>query len=335
MSRRATQPTRLTRGTVGEASAAGDNDRLATAVIVVTALVLSLGDALIRQISADFTLWQIFVVRSAIATPVLVALVKTKNRPSSLKPRYPFWTTVRSLMLTSMWVAYYTALPHVAFSVAAAAYYTLPIFITLFAALFVGDRIGSGAWIAVGLGFTGVLLLLRPDLDGFNSYVLLPILAAILYALAMIITRTKCRDESPLVLSLALNFSFIAVGSVAVLGTAAFGPALETESDAFLFGPWTTMGTGEWIAVTILSAALVIGSVGTAFAYQIGRSSLIATFDFSYVPFATVWGFLIFSEIPNPASALGISLVVAAGVLAVRRESTGSPKPSRWNRGSS
>ena len=115
-------------------------------------------------------------------------------------------------MLTFMWVAYYTALPHVDLSVAAAAYYTLPIFITLFAALFIGDTIGAKGWVAVFLGFCGVLLILKPQADDFNAYALLPIISAILYALAMIITRTKCRNENVLVLSIALNVSMSALG---------------------------------------------------------------------------------------------------------------------------
>jgi len=67
--------------------------------------------------------------------------------------------------------------------VAAATLYTLPLFITLFAAVFIGDRIGTKGWVAVFLGFGGVLLILRPEAGGFNAYALLPLVAAILDAL--------------------------------------------------------------------------------------------------------------------------------------------------------
>ena len=100
----------------------GDNVPLAVIAIVFAVFALSLGDASIKQFSADFTLWQIFVVRSAIAIPVLVAITKLREQPVCLKPRYFGWTALRSLMLTFMWVAYYTALPHLALSIAAAAY---------------------------------------------------------------------------------------------------------------------------------------------------------------------------------------------------------------------
>ena len=183
----------------------GDNLKLAIFAIVFTVFALSLGDALIKRISADFPLWQIFVVRSLIAIPVLIVVIKARYQSVSLKPLNIGWTVLRSLMLTFMWVAYYTALPHVALSVAAAVYYTLPLFITLFAALFIGEMVGVQGWIAVFLGFCGVLLILKPQAEDFNAYALLPLISAILYAFAMIITRTKCKNESPLVLSVPIR----------------------------------------------------------------------------------------------------------------------------------
>jgi drug/metabolite transporter (DMT)-like permease len=193
-------------------------------------------------------------------------------------------------MLTVMWVAYYASLPHLALGIAAATYYTLPIFITLFAALFIGDRIGPMGWCAVLAGFAGVLLILRPDAGGFNAYAVLPLLAAVLYALAMTLTRTKCREEDPLILSLALHLSFIAVGCLETLLIAlSGGPAAGATSPSFLFGTWTAMGMTEWFTMVLLAAAAIIGSVGAAVAYQAGPPAIVATFDFAYLAFAGLW----------------------------------------------
>ena len=183
-----------------------DNVRLAVAAVLGSNLALSLSDAAIKLISADFVLWQIFVIRSIIAIPLLIAVIRLRSRSTSLAPRHFGWVALRSLMLTFMWVAYVSALPHLALGVAAITLYTLPIFITIFAALFIGDRIGLMGWGSVLLGFAGVLLILKPTPDGFNGYALLPLVSAILYALAMILTRTKCREENPLVLSLSAQF---------------------------------------------------------------------------------------------------------------------------------
>jgi drug/metabolite transporter (DMT)-like permease len=220
-------------------------------------------------------------------------------------------------MLTLMWVAYYAALPHLALGIAAAAYYTLPIFITLFAALFIGDRVGPRGWIAVVLGFAGVLLILKPSAAGFNAYALLPIVSAVLYALAMILTRTRCREENPLILSLSLNVSFIAAGLLATLALQFIGPS--DSGNAFLLGPWSAMGGQEWLVMALLVASIIIGSVGAAIAYQAGPPATVATFDFSYIGFASVWGIVLFAEAPSLVTIAGISLIVVAGIIAVRR----------------
>ena len=301
-------------------SSSGDNVRLAVAVILVTDLALSLGDAVIKLISADFVLWQIFVIRSIIAIPILIAVIRLRSRSASLAPRRLGWVALRSLMLTLMWVAYYAALPHLALGIAAATFYTLPIFITLFAALFIGDRIGPMGWLAVLLGFAGVLLILKPEAEGFNGYALLPLVSAILYALAMILTRTKCREENPLVLSLSLNVSFVAIGLLATLLIAMVGgPTDEAQATSFLFGEWSIMGKTEWLSMTLLAAAIIIGSVGAAIAYQVGPPATIATFDFAYVGFAGVWGIVFFAEALDGVTITGMVLIIAAGVLAVRR----------------
>jgi drug/metabolite transporter (DMT)-like permease len=301
-------------------SSGHENVTLAIAVILATALALSLGDAAIKQFSADFVLWQIFVLRSIIAIPTLIAVIHLRSPSASLAPRHLGWVALRSLMLTLMWVAYYSALPHLALGIAAATYYTLPIFITLFAALFIGDRIGPLGWGAVLLGFAGVLLILKPEAGSFNEYALLPLVSAMLYALAMILTRTKCRDENPLVLSLNLNVSFLAIGLLVTLLVSMVGtPFTETKGASFLFGEWSIMGKSEWLTMALLAAAVIIGSVGAAIAYQLGPPATVATFDFAYVGFAGLWGVLFFAEVLDGVTLIGLMLIVAAGILAVRR----------------
>ena len=294
----------------------GDNIPLAVGVIILTVLALSLGDALIKSTSGNFVIWQIFVVRSLVAIPFLVLFLAFTSPESLRMPDAIGWTVVRSFLLVAMWVSYYLSLPDLSLSVAAAVYYTLPIFITLFSAAITGETIGRNGWLAVFIGFAGVLLILRPRPDDFNGSALLPLLSAMLYALAMILTRTRCRSENPTILALALNITFVVVGGTAAL----FIATLTDEArKGFLLAPWATMGLSEWISMGLLAAAILIGSVGAAIAYQNGPSSMIGTFDFAYVGFAVLWGIIFFADIPDAASMLGMVLIVGAGVLTLRR----------------
>ena len=299
-----------------EPSPQADNVPFAVSVIVFTVLALSLGDALIKFTSGEFVIWQIFVLRSLLVVPVLLAYLWLRNPAALHIPSALGWTALRSLLLVGMWVAYYAALPHIKLSVAAAAYYTLPIFITLFSAAIIGDRIGRLGWAAVFVGFFGVLLILRPKAGDFNLFALLPLLAAVLYALAMILTRTKCRGENPVMLSIALNVSFIGIGGLA---TALIDLLAPGPRDGFLQAPWAAMGPAEWLSMALLACAILIGSVGAAVAYQNGPPAVVGTFDFAYVGFAVIWGIVFFAEIPDALSVLGIGLIVIAGVMSLRR----------------
>jgi uncharacterized membrane protein len=78
------------------------------------------------------------------------------------------------------------------------------------------------------------------------------------------------------------------------------------------------MGAAQWGAIGLLSAAIIVGCLGAAIVYQIGRSSTVATFDFDWVVFAAIWGFFLFDEVPNRHAMAGIVLIVGAGILAIR-----------------
>lgn len=296
--------------------ARADRVPFAVTVIVVTVLILSLGDALIKFTSGEFVIWQIFVLRSLLVLPVLGAILWWTARDALVLPPSLGWAVLRSVLLVGMWIAYYLALPRLDLSVAAAVYYTLPIFITLFSALMIGDRISALGWAAVFLGFFGVLMILRPDAGDFNPYALLPLVAAILYALAMILTRTRCRAVHPLMLSLLLNVTFVVAGLVA---TAVIGLLVSETRDGFLLGSWAAMGTGEWAAMALLACAILVGSVGAAIAYQNAPPAVIGTFDFGYVAFALVWGLVFFAEVPDIWSLIGMALIVIAGFMVLRQ----------------
>lgn len=294
-----------------------DNLPLGVATITGTVLALSLGDALIKSLGGGGTMgiWQLFALRSALVFPVLLLGAVMLAGRDRLRPRSIPWIALRSGLLVSMWFAYYLALPLLPLAVAAAAYYTLPLFIVAFAAIFGGETVGRSQWAGVALGFIGILLVLRPGSEAFHWAALLPILSAIFYASAMILTRTKCRSEHPATLALGLNAMFILVGGAGMLA----GHGLSLDVAGFLSPDWTAMGAAEWRITAILAGLILVASVGTAVAYQAAPASVVGTFDFAYVGFALIWGVIFFAERPDALALMGIALIVAAGILAVRR----------------
>lgn len=285
---------------------------LAVGAVVTAVLALSLGDAVIKATDVELPLWQIYVLRSALVLPPLWWLTRRQGNFQFGSLR---WVIVRSALLAVMWLSYYSALPLMPLSLAAAVYYTSPILITVLAAVLSRKWPTTRVLMAIALGFAGVMLILRPDTSGFRLATLLPLLAAFLYALAMVLTARKCRDDNPFALALILNLAFIVTG----LGMGLF----SGREGSFILGPWQSLDLCLLGVLVILAGAILIGSVGAAIAYQNGPPATVAAFDYSYLVFSLIWGFVFFKELPGMIAIAGIAVIVTAGFLSLPRWKNG------------
>lgn len=295
-----------------------DNIPVAIATILFTVFAMSLGDALVKGLGAASTvgIWQLFALRSLLAIPVLIIAALMIGIRTSLLPIHVLWVAARGGLLVLVWIAYYASLPHLPLSAAAAALYTLPMFIVGFSALWTHDRVTPMQGVAAVIGFAGVALVLRPGGDAFTPYAFLPILAAMLFAGAMVLTRVRCQREHPLALAFTLHVLFVLVG---LAGSLILMLAPQLASDTFLAAPWHALNAAEWQLMALLAASILIASVGTAIAYQKAPTSIVGTFEFAYVGFAALWGVVFFAERPDLLTLCGLALIVLAGVLTVRR----------------
>jgi len=248
-----------------------------------------------------------------LAFPLLVLVARGDLR--ALWPRALGWAALRGVLLTAMYVAFYAALPLLALSTVAAAYYTGPLFIVLLAAALLGERLGRREGIAVAFGFVGVLIIVQPGADAFSVWALLPVAAAALYAAANVLTRKRCLDESPIALSAALNVVFILCGAIMTVALLIASPSAETvASNPFLFGEWRTLDANDWAAVSGLAVATVLIHLALAGAYQSAPAQRIAAFDYAYLIFAVAWGALLFAETPTVSTLVGMAMIAGAGL---------------------
>lgn len=279
--------------------------------ILLTVFAMALTDAFVKFASADMTLWQIYVCRSVLALPVLVLLAKGHVWPKAVG-----WVTLRSLALVAMYLAIYAAIPLLDLSVVAAALYTGPLFIVILSAIFLREPITPMQWVAVVLGFVGVLLVVRPNGADFTALSLIPVIAAFLYAVAAVLTSAKCQDERSAALAISLNVSLVVIGALVSLWLR-ISPSDYAESYPFLFAQWSSISI-RTLGILVVMAILIVGvSIGLAKAYQSPRPQVIATFDYAYLIFAAFWGFVFFAETLQLWTMIGIVLIIVAGVLVV------------------
>lgn len=276
-------------------------------IILATVFGMALADAVVKLSSAGLPLWQIWVLRSALVVPVLLALARGALWPAGLG-----WVVLRSLLLGLMYLGIYAAIPFLDLSVIAAALYTGPLFIVILSALVLKERTAVRHWLAMLAGFAGVLIIVRPFGAGFTPLALLPVGAALLYAGAAVLTRARCREIRPATMALWLNLTFLVAGGAASL---AIWSGLAPKIDyPFLFGRWQLMGGPDWRVIVVLAGLMIGIGIGLARAYQSPRPQIIATFDYAYLIFAVFWGYVFFGEVPDAWTIVGMVSIGGAGL---------------------
>jgi len=288
---------------------------LGVLLIVGSVFLMSLQDAIVKLASTDLNLWQIYVLRSLLSLPILLILSHLQGNRDWPKFGAIGWVALRSALLVLMYICIYAAVPVLSLSVIGAAFYTGPLFITLFSALLIGEPVSRRGWFSVFLGFAGVLVILRPGTESFAVLTLLPVLSGLFYALAAITTRSKCLEESSLSLAVGLNMALLVTGLIASGTILLWQPAPQQSGIyPFLLNEWTTMTPPNWMFVAVLALMIVGIGIGLAKAYQSAPPAIIATFDYSYLVFAAFWSFALFADPPDTPTVIGMILIAGAGV---------------------
>lgn len=292
-----------------------ERDRLALAIVAVlfASMVVSLGDVLVKTISEDIDIWQVFILRSLIIIPLLVTYFVFFNSQLAMWPKSIFWILVRSSLLVGMWVFYFLSLAELTLADATALFFTSPIFIAILT-IISGERANKWCWLAIFLGFIGIVLIVQPGTTEINRYIFFALLAALFYALSTIVTRNKCRKDHPVVLSLFLSLMFLYVG---IIASAYLYFVSDNIHTGFANHPWAEVNTSLMTIIVLLALVQICGSIGIVIAYQNAPPATIGVFDFSQVVFAVIWGVVFFREVPDLWSQFGIFLVVFAGAISV------------------
>ncbi|WP_180900808.1 DMT family transporter [Martelella soudanensis] len=291
------------------------------ALITFAVLLLSLSDALVKLTGAHYSLGQLILMRSLGAGLLLCLWAWARGR--RLGADRPLWVTLRSLCLVAMWFFYYAALPEIPLALAAACFYTAPLWMALISRVVLGEPLGLRRLVAVIAGAVGVFLAVNPAAAMPSPYVVLPLLAAFCYALSAIITWSRCRDERPVAMAFNLNVALVCAGGGLLAALSLMDAGIE---GSFIFGVWPQLGVADRAVLGLLAAFLMIITVSVAGAYRMAPAPVIGLFDNAYLVFAAIWGVAFFGQVPSPVELTGMGLILAAATVAAR---AGTPAPSR------
>ncbi|WP_332923097.1 DMT family transporter [Candidatus Puniceispirillum sp.] len=287
------------------------------AVLLVTGIsIFGFSDNLTLLVSDQVGVGQFHFSRSLFA--VLMVALLGRVFGLSVMPRHWKPMLARTGFMVTSILLYFSVMPMMPIAEAGAGLFTSPIFVLLFSMILFKERIGWRRIIAVLIGTIGVILVLQPGRDGFAIYHMLPIIAGASYAMGSIITYRYLQDES----SLAILMSFIvSIGLCGAIGTSALtlfpvSPDLLDQAP-FLFRGWQTVDGVFWFWMAIIAAGACAALSLMTRAYQLTKTSYAAIYEYAYLISVGFFGWLFWGAVPNTISALGIALIIAAGVIIV------------------
>jgi drug/metabolite transporter (DMT)-like permease len=289
--------------------------------------IFSTQDAIIKSISGDYAVTQAIVIRSLVSLPILAGMVQYETGLRNLISANFWQLAARGLILLVSYTAYYMAFPALPLAEAIALFFTSPIFVTLLAGPLLGERVGLKSWLAVIVGFAGVMLILRPGGALFEPAALLSLVSAGAYAFAMIFARKLGVSEPATVMAFYQNGAYL-LGALVIAGVcAALGlTKLGHPSLDFLVRPWVTPTLWDLFLMGACGVIAAIAMSLLTYAYRSAEANVVTVFEYTGMIWAPLWGFLFFAEIPRWTTLAGMLLIVAAGLYSLSGAATARPR---------
>ena len=274
----------------------------------VSAYVIN--DAFMKLLFSEIALFQAVFLRSIITVPpILIMVWITKVAIRNLSKQDKRLILVRVGAEIFITITFLTALKHMPLANVTAILQALPLAITMAAALFLAEPVGWRRWSAILVGFVGVLIVVRPGLEGFNIYSLSAFMAIIFLTVREIATR-KLTSEVPTI-TVVLS---TAVGSTLFAGIMMIG------------SEWDTVSAVSWLLILGAAVAILIATLLSVMAMRIGDIGFVSPFRYTSMLGAIGLGILMFGDWPDQPTLVGTVIIVSTGIYTFHREQKVSRK---------
>ena len=282
----------------------GDNLR-GPLLALLSMVIYSTHDVIIKYLGATYPPLQILFFAALFSFPFIAILLLRDADGGTLRPRSPFWVGLRSVCIVLSGVGGFYAFSALPMAQVYSILFSQPLLITMLAIPILNERVGLHRWLAVGIGLTGVLIVLRPGNTDLGLGHLAALTGAFCSAMGAVIVRKLGKSERTVTLMLwPLLGNFVLTGASLAL-------AYEPMSAGAL-------GLSALIAVLGLCAAFLL-----ILAYQTGQAATVAPMQYSQMIWAIIFGWIIFHEKPDLVTLLGGALIIGSGLYILMRERKG------------
>lgn len=281
-------------------------------------LIFSLQDLIIKLMSGAYPVTQAVAIRSVVAFPILIAMLASTGSLSLLWTRQIGWVLLRAMILLATYLAYYMAFPVMKLADAVVLFFVAPIFIALLAGPVLGERLGLVKWSAVVLGFAGAVVALNPTAEIFEPAALLVLFAALFYAIAQLMARRMAATQQAGVQAFYQNFAYM----LAAPALAAAFWSLDLTSSThpsidFLVRPWIMPNTRDLMLMAACGPIAAVAMTLLTQAYRRAEANIIGTFEYTALFWSSIWGYLVWREVPSEWTLIGAAMIVTAGIMAL------------------
>lgn len=279
-----------------------DNFRGTLALLISQTLFVT-SDSVVKLAGAMMPVTQIMAVRGTLAVCLAGAVLAWTVDRARWRLAYQPLVGARALLEAVLAALFLISLPHLALGDITVIMQITPLVITMLSALVLQEAVGWRRWLAIMIGFAGVVLVAQPGVQAFNVYVIMAVLVAIFVAVRDLLTRRLDRS----IPTAAVTFSTTL--SVCVLGFA--GAPLEV---------WQPI---SWMGMVLLGASAILVTLANVFIIRAFRHvdvSVVSPFRYFGVVWAIILGYAIWSEVPNLLAISGTLLIVGSGLYTLHRE---------------
>lgn len=283
---------------------ATQNTKLGIWLMILTTMIFAVQDGLSRHLGGTYNVWMVVMLRYWFFAAFVVALVSRApgGLRAAVRSRMPKLQILRGVLLAleiCVMVLGFVALGLVE---SHAVFATYPLLIAALSGPILGEQVGWRRWLAIGVGFVGVVVILQPGFGVFRIEALIPLAAALMFALYGLLTRFVAREDAALV-------SFFWTGTT--------GAVVMTAIGIWHWEPMSAPDMG-WMALLCMTAAF--SHYCLIRAYEVAEASAIQPLAYLQLPFASLIGLFVFGEDLRTNVAIGAGIVVAAGLFTLWRQ---------------
>lgn len=279
------------------------NNTLGIWLMIATAFVFAMQDGLSRHLAGEYNTLMVVMIRYWFFASfvIVVAARKAGGLRAAVATKQPLVQIFRGVLLALEICVMVSAFVLLGLVESHAVFAVYPLLIAALSGPVLGEKVGWRRWVAIGIGFVGVLIILQPGFGVFQVAALVPLLAAFMFALYGLLTRYVARQDS---------------AAVSFFWTGVSGAVTMTLIGIWF---WEPMAKGDWLWMGLLCLTAAFSHFMLIRAYEVAEASAVQPFAYLQLPFAAVLGMVMFGENLRTNVAIGAAVVVSAGLFTLWR----------------